>query len=841
MLWALMTLYWPSPVSQEGEGERETPRKLVLPDESKIRPWNRAPVGTFFYSSKSTATTWSFLGPAPLDSIYWSDGKASGRVSHILINPKNPNVAYVAAAGGGVWKTTDGGTTWFPITDNLSALTSGALAMNPYDTAVIFYGTGEMHYCGDCFIGDGLFKSSDAGNSWVKLAGVEDVGVLISRIVVHPNDTNRIILATNIGIRISTDGGQTWSAANFDVPLGSGAYDNMTDLVYRPDAPDTMFTLSTVADADSGGVYVSYDGGFNWTRISAFPYNGFNGFVRGQIAIAPSNPDVMYISFSDVNGELYAFYKSTDGGKTWTNITNDVPEYLCGQGWYDQALVVHPADENIVYAGGMHNYGSIDYCLYGLIRSTDGGENWEEIAGNTVHPDIHHLAFSPSGDTLWVASDGGIWVSYDGGDTWVNKNQDLGITQFYTVSVNPLDHSLIIGGTQDNGTPIRYNGTYWIEVQGGDGGSNTWLSQGDSPVPDTFLTSYVQLLSLNRRILLSGYPEPSDTEEASSLEQNPGGWCVRRRWQLECERAAWATAPLVYDAVNGLLYAGTVRIYRSNDAGNTWTAISDSLVANPGGSSSYLLSVGITSSPDTIYAGSNDGLVGFTPDGGSNWYDISPDWSAYAYPPAIRDIEVAPDNGNEAFLCLGDEGGYPSIWPKVMYTSDGGNTWVDISGNIPSGYNCWSLEVAFPSDPETQDTIIYIATDRGVYYAGFDPENPAATVWNEYGLGLPSVVVYDLQLYADDSDTLLFAATHGRGIWVSSALTPIPYPEQKPADPVAIKIIGREIRFSHPTPFSIYDVSGRLVAKDNTDKFRLKKSGIFIIRLPEKTEKIFVR
>ncbi len=835
------TYYYP--VDNETFIEKEeTPRKLVIPDEAKIRPLNRAPVGSIFTSARPTVTTWSFLGPELIDSLDWSDGKASGRVSYILVNPLNPDVVYIAAAGGGVWKTTDGGTTWFQIGDNLPALTSGALAMNPYDTAVIFYGTGEMHYCGDCFIGDGLFKSTDAGNTWVKVAGVEDVGVYISRIIVHPNDTNRIILATNIGIRISTDGGQTWTSPNFDVPLGSGAYDNMTDLVYRPDAPDTMFTLSTVGDADSGGVYVSYDGGFNWTRINAFPYDGFNGFVRGQIAIAPSNPDVMYVSFSDIYGELYAFYKSTDGGQTWTDITSDVPEYLCGQGWYDQALEVHPLDEDIVYAGGVHNYGSS--CSYGLIRSTDGGNSWDEIAGSVIHPDIHDLAFSPSGDTLWVASDGGIWVSYDGGDTWVNRNQGLGITQFYTVSVNPVDNSLVLGGTQDNGTPIMYNGTYWVEVDGGDGGANTWLTQGGSSVPDTFFTSYVMMLYVSRRRLTSGYPEPSNSLEDSDVGSNTGGWCRTFGWRTDCETAAWTTAPLLYDTLNGILYAGTVRLYKSTDAGATWTAISDSLVANPGASSSYLLSVGITSSPDTIYAGSNDGFVGFTPDGGLSWYDISPDWSAYPYAPSIPDIQVAPTNGSEAFICIGDEWGYPSIWPRVLYTNDAGNTWVDISGNLPAGYNCWTIEVFFASDPANQDTIIYIGTDRGVYYSRFDPGNPTATSWSVYGLGLPSAVIYDLQLYTDATDTLLFAATHGRGVWVSAALTPLSSPETGPIlveNPVDIRVKDRYVIFSEETPYSIYDIAGRLLKDGRGKQVFMDRSGIFIVHVPGRTRKVFIR
>ena len=192
-----------------------------------------AEVGQVFTSERTTTLTVRFLGPKPIYNASWSDGKTSGRVSFVLPHPTDTGIAYISSAGGGVWKTTDGGNTWIPLTDNLPVLSGGALAFNPLNYNTIWYGTGEQHYCAVCFPGDGLFKSTDGGYTWVKVAPASVVGYYISRVIISPLDTNVIFVASDRGILKSTDGGVTWNW------VFSG--DQVNDLVYRQDDPNVLF------------------------------------------------------------------------------------------------------------------------------------------------------------------------------------------------------------------------------------------------------------------------------------------------------------------------------------------------------------------------------------------------------------------------------------------------------------------------------------------------------------------------------------------------------------------------------------------------------------------------
>ncbi|MCS7245243.1 MAG: hypothetical protein RMJ38_03865 [candidate division WOR-3 bacterium] len=729
-------------------------------------------VGDVFYSNSTSSYSWQFLGPSHIEDGSWSDGIAnSGRMSFILPHPTNPNIIYVATAGGGVWKTTDQGNTWIPLTDNLPVLTSGALAFDPTNPDIIYYGTGELHYCGVCFPGDGLFRSNDGGNTWTKIATTAQVGSYISEIVIHPN-TGRIIVASDLGISYSDNNGNTW------VP--SFTLDDVNDIDYRSDNPNTIF-IATL----SKGVFKSIDGGNTWNSVSGLPNSGY---FRAHLAISKSNPNIIYVAFGSTNYNLHSFWKSTDGGNTWTQMSS-VPNYLCGQGFYNHSIIVHPTNPNIVLAGGVHNYGS--GCNYGIIRTTNGGNSWSEVAGNVVHPDIHHFAYGPDG-TLYVACDGGIWKSTNNGTSWININKGLGTLQFYTVGVKFNDEWVIVGGTQDNGTPILYNLPVWREVSGGDGGPTVFELQN----PNYFWTTYIRMWYLTKYQLTSSYPNPS--------------WnylFYTHPWYNSGDRADWANGPIDVHQ-NGTIIVGTYRIWRSTNGGSSWTAISGSLAGNNG---VLLSAVFSRTNSDTIYTGSSQGHFYMTHNGGNTWNNLTNNLSAGG---PIRDIVINPNDSRKLYICIGNTSG-----KKVVYSANAGQSFTDITGNLPNGRSCRALAVDF------QRNLVFVGMEDGVYYS-----NNNGLSYQKL-IGLPNVYVFEMKMVSGK----LIVATHGRSMWKLDIATDIKadMPNQK----FDYRIKGNILEFSEELYYKIYNVDGRLYKFGKSKKVFLDK-GMYILRVGDKNYKI---
>jgi photosystem II stability/assembly factor-like uncharacterized protein len=719
MLWVLADMEFLDPVELERRAKEKG-------------DW--AELGRVFTSNLPNYLNVRFIGPKPIYNASWSDGKTSGRVSFVLPHPTDTGIVYIASAGGGVWKTTDGGNTWIPLTDNLPTLSSGALAFNPLNPNVIWYGTGEQHYCAVCFPGDGLFKSTDGGNTWIKVAPASVVGFYISRVIISPLDTNTIFVASDRGILRSTDGGLTWNW------IFSG--DQVNDLVYRQDNPNVLFAATLYS-----GIYKSTDGGNTWIRINSLPTSGY---FRAQIGISPSNPDVIYVGFGRAsNYSLLAFYKSTDGGNTWVQLTN-TPNYLGNQGFYNHTIVVHPTNPDIVFAGGQYPYGP---GYYGIVRSTDGGNTWQDITNRgplgNVHPDIHHMAYG-AGGVLWVACDGGVWKSYDNGNSWVNLNEDLELTQFYTIDAHPWDTLLVIGGTQDNGTPLFFGSLGWWEVSGGDGGPVLWRPDN----PTYFYTTYIYSNPIYR------FRWTGSSAVFDRYISPPWG----------SDRVSWANGPLEGHPSGPIMIAGTHRLWKSTDGGITWTAISGDLTG--GG---YLLSASFShTNPDTIYTGSSDGRFYFTHNGGISWTRRTLPVSG-----PITDIWVNPFNSADVFITLRRASGI-----RVLRSTDAGTTWTNITGDLPTGRTVRALAVDF------QAGILFVGTDDGVYYT---------TNLSNYTKipGIPNAIVFNL-----DVNTLykkLYVATHGRGVWM--------------VDYSAVSVEERK-EAKYAGNYEVFDVLGRKVSRD---------------------------
>lgn len=656
----------------------------------------------------SSSIKWEFIGPMPILNEYWANGMASGRVTAVVVHPDDPNIVYIGGAQGGVWKSTDQGQTWIPLTDRLSSLATGAIALDPSNPEIVYYGTGEQHFCGDCFYGDGLFKSTDGGETWEKIALTTSVGKYISKIIVDPGDSSVIHLTSDLGYVKSNDGGKTWTR-KISVNWG-------TDLVMRPDSPSVLF-----AAIYSRGIYKSIDNGESWMRIdSGLPETGFR---RINMAISESNPDIIYASFISDTGTLYGLYKSIDGGDYWFLLPN-TPNYPGRQGWYDNCIVVDPWNPDIVYAGGVFPY---DTTYFGLVKTTDGGASWADITigndGSQLHPDQHAL-FIGSDSTLWVGNDGGVWKSTDAGESWIDLNKTLGVTQFYTVTPHPTDSSFVLGGTQDNGS-LRYESDIaWPQQNAGDGGPS--VIEWDSP--EIYYTTYV---------LLSVIYKWKDGNYVGDVH---GPW--------NGDRVSWCNAPFIADPnLPNTLLAGTHRVWKSGNSGDSWSPISGDLTY--GG---YLRAIAVASgNSNIIYTGSSDGRMFLTMDGGTHWVERN---NAHFEGAVISDICLSPFDWKTLYISLDRSSGM-----RVLVSVDSAEDWENITGDLPSGLRGMSMAVDFRENPP----ILYLGTDYGVYISYNNGVN-----WLKTG-GMPNVAVYDIGI--DTVNDVVLAATHGRGMWRTETAT----------------------------------------------------------------------
>ena len=707
--------------------------------------------------------SWVPLGPAPITGDYWSAyGNAAGRVSAIIVHPTSASTAYIGAAGGGVWKTTNAGASWTVLTDGLSSISSGALAFDPSNSNTLYYGTGEQHYSGDSFYGDGLFRSTDAGVGWTKIASKTQVGNYIARVRVSPTSGSILFVASDIGVVRSIDGGSSWS-----VVLSGGPASWCNDLVMDPSNSSVLY-----AALYGIGVYKSTDGGTIWALLAGgLPAAGLQ---RINLAIAPSNGLVLYASFVNASGGLLGMYRTANGGTSWTAL-GATPNYLRTQGWYDNCLVVDPANANVCYAGGVFPYDAGDT---GVIRTADGGASWTDITfgidGASVHPDQQIMTIGPDG-RLWLGNDGGVYTTTDGGLHWSDRNTDLGITQFYKIAVHPNDTGRMLGGTQDNGT-LQYAGaTAWPQLEAGDGGPSAY--EWDSP--NIYYSSYVTMFYLSRW-------------NAGTYEGDVTG-----PWMAAGDRASFLNGPLTVDPnLPNTLLAGTYRAWRTANSGATWTSISGDLT--DGG---VLRSIAVAwTAPNTIYTGSTDGVVYYTTDA-STWTRRST-----GLPVAfIPDLLVNPNDAQTVYTCARRGSG-----DRVFKTVNAGVAWTSVTGDLPGSVAPHSMVVDYLGTPP----VLYLGTDFGVYSSTNSGVN-----WIKE-TGVPNTAIFDLLI---DSAGNLVVSTHGRGMWRAHVRDLVGVGAAAPSASFVLRPVAPNpaappvtIRFQLPRAGSasleIFDLLGRRVA-----------------------------
>jgi len=652
--------------------------------------------------------TWEYAGPENL----------GGRVVDVEMLPNDFNTMYACAASGGIFKTLDAGNSWAAIFDESPSLSIGDLAIAPSNTNILYCGTGEANAGGGslCYDGAGIFKSTDAGATW-NYSGLE-LTRNTGRIAVDPKNPDRAYAATmgdlfgnnpDRGLYRTTDGGVNWQQVLFSDD-STGAI----DVVIHPQHTDTIFACmwTRVRQPDrrnyggpASGIYRSYDGGNTWTKLAL----GLPTYSLGRIGIdiSKSNPNILYALMTDSTGGNAVIVKSANNGDTWNNVTNNfVPNTYSY--WYGR-IKIDPVDPDVVYA--------IDFDLW---KTTDGGQNWDQQFSVT-HVDQHEVYIHPQNpDLVILGNDGGFFVSPDGGVTFV-LNEELPIMQFYTCEMDEQNPHIILGGSQDNGVNRTFAGSMndWYSIYGGDG-FGVLVDPNDSTIV------YMESQYGNINTGTNGI-DPTD-------------------------RFNWNT-PFIFNPGNSnTLYFGTEALYKTTDRGLNWNPLSADLTNGSLAVSYPIVFATITTiavSPvdtNVIYIGTDDGNIQMTTDEGASWNLVSSSLPVRW----VTHLEADPRDAMSVYATLSGYR-YHENTKHVYHTPDGGNTWNDISGNLPD-VPCNDIVL------DTTYSTLYLATDIGVFYSYI-----GSNFWQLLGTGLPLVPVCDLRLH--NPTHKLLAATYGRSMY----------------------------------------------------------------------------
>ncbi len=650
---------------------------------------------------------WSNVGPDPIAS---SSRAYSGRVSALAVRSSPPYTIYLGAAQGGLWVSSTLTAGWVSRSDTLPTQAMGAIALAPSNEDIVYVGTGEGAFSGDSYFGDGLYRSDDGGRSFRHVSGDAIVQTSISRVLVDPADPDHVFIATlrgvagnrsvapagstPYGVWESRDGGISWTPL-YTTQTNRGA----TDLVMDPLNPQVL-----LASFWMQGIVKTVDGGQTWyPAMTGLPANAdwADTTARSRIALglshpAPDAPAVVYAGFNwaDNTGRppnAATVWKSTDAGETWTETTRGVVRGYCGgQCWYDNEIVVDGTDPDIVYALGVWNYGT---GSGGVFRSMDGGQNWVDI-GYGQHPDFHAAALRrDKPEYIVIGNDGGVWSSSTRGGRlagepytateWANLNGVVsrdGVTgygimsaQYVGISQHPSDPETLFGGTQDNGTHRRLgpgNGNAWRIIQGGDGGQT---------LVDPYEPRWVYGTNYN----ISPYRFSDGGQVGSAVYIETG--------ITTSDRSAFYIPFTMDPEETNRLYLGSFRLYRTDNRGDQWQAISGDLTSgctsslqSPTSYSCVITAIGPTAGSPAVYVGTGDGRVHIT----TNAYVDEPSWQRMDKSPLparpVTNFAVDRSDYRLAYVSYGGfNGGTPAQPGHVFKTTDGGQTWTNISGDLP--------------------------------------------------------------------------------------------------------------------------------------------------------------
>lgn len=659
-------------------------------------------------------SSWISLGP----------NNGAGRFTAVTPHPAIDGTILAGAAGGGVWRTRDGGVTWEPLTDGIPNLSVGALAIAPSNPDIVYLGTGEGGYGIDFIPGIGLLRSDDGGVTWSLPDQV--IATQFFRISVDPRDPDVLLAATNEGLLRSETGGATWSTVISAYANTSSRKLMVTDVVRSDKLPDRLYAaIWCLGSCPSGMARVmkSTDNGTTWSKASSGLPAALSDrwdLNRTALAIAPSNDRILYVALNiapakEGDTPPVNVYRTTDRGATWKKVKS--PEsYLGTQGWYDNTISVSPSDPNRVVAGGVY-----------YVISADGGQSWatkNPYAGtpNLPHVDAHDLQWH--GNTLWVGCDGGVWKSANNGITWTDANSGLVTRQYYGLAIDPADRELVLAGAQDNGTNQRRStgDNSWDTVLGGDG-----FECAINPMVPTIRYGTIYNTSVYRAL---------PGEDFKNISPAFGS----------DENAPFITPLTLNPSQPGEVLTGTSRVWRSPDGGDTWFPLATEVEGGETWNDDSIWSIAMTVADPKVLMVAKGRDIYRSEDGGATW-NVTHFGQNGLPNRRVVNIEISPFDADTALACLASLDG-DSLWR----TTDGGATWQ----NATDGLRPFTAQVARwdPIDPST----VYLGTDVGLYRS-----TDGGLSWSRFGDGLPAVSVHDIRALADGS--MLRIATHGRGVW----------------------------------------------------------------------------
>ncbi len=705
-------------------------------------------------SSLVSGLKWRSIGPA----------LTSGRVSDIAVNPNDHNEYFVAAASGNIWKTTNNGITWTPVFDKYGAYSIGCITIDPNNDNVIWAGTGENNHQRSVSYGDGVYKSIDGGKSW-KNMGLKD-SRHIGKILIDPGNSDVVYIAAegslwgpggDRGLYKTTDGGKNWELI-LEISENTG----INDMVMDPRDPDVIYASSEqrrrhvhtkIGGGPESAIYKTTNGGESWDKLKSGLPDGDVGGIG--LAISPVDPDVVY-AIIEAAGDAGGFFRSTDRGASWKKMSN---HYSSGQ--YYNEIFCDPKDVDKVY--------SVETITH---FTEDGGKTWRRLGNKSRHVDDHALWIDPDNtDHLLIGGDGGVYETYDGGEIYLFKT-NLPITQFYRVNVdNSWPFYWVYGGTQDNsslGGPSRNLSTQgvsnydWIVTLGGDG---FWQAI-EPENPDIVYSAY-QYGNIFRYDKKSG--------ERVGIKPQPRKGEDTYKWN-------WNTAFILSPHSGTRLYIGANMMFRSDDRGNSWKVISDDLttridrntwpvmdrywgvdaVAKDVSISLFGTIVSLAESPvreDLLYVGTDDGLIQITEDAGENWRKVEsfPGVPQYTY---VSDIYPSRYDENIVFASF-DNRKRDDFKPYILKSTDKGQTWTSIAGNLPENGSVHTIEQDF-----VNPDLLFAGTEFGVFFS-----IDGGKIWTQLKSGIPTISVKDMVIQERENDLVL--ATFGRGFYILDDYTPL--------------------------------------------------------------------
>jgi len=722
--------------------QRSYPSNSV-PSDARLKAWQQTSKIEIDSFVPQASSTWRPIGPSPTESAWFGAwGMTSGRVNSIAVSPVNASLVVIGSSTGGIWRSTDGGDSFIPVSDDQVDLAVGSIAFSKSNPSIAYAGMGDTKLG---YLGSGVLKSTDEGVTWLRVSNNSlPSPAAISKIEIDPANPNRIYAAqyamvtgnklTSSGVYVSTDGGVNWTRT-----LAGAA----RDLVIHPGSSNIIYAgLSRIEkDTDPAfGLYRSTNSGSTWSMLLSAQYD-LTKRRDIRVAVSPADPRKVYVYYGGfINNFIDAHIKaSTDGGATWTE--GSVASVDLGQLGYNSYLFADPRDAMTLYLGSRDLY-----------RSTDGGLSWTNVTwnfydsgvgfsyapgGSKTHTDQHTLAFSPgSSNEFYLGNDGGVSKTTDAGMSFRSLNETLTLSQFVGLALHPTNSKISYGGTQDNGAQQRLaDSSLWREISSGDGGRSVIDAVDPSIVFLTYVRGDIFRFVSDGAVFeaVVGYNgvfgEPFDGARIGFYP------------------------PFTGNGVDSTLYFGSWRLFMSADRGNSWFAPAGFLDLTKGinaNGSDILTAIAVArGNINVIYTGSLQGRAMMSSNAGRSWTDITSGLPNRS----ITAIAVDPSDSKTAYLCVS---GFNTS--HVFRTTNSGASWTDISSGLPD------IPVnALLIDPSSSNTI-YAGSDVGVFRSTTRGDS-----WRSFNRGMPPVVIHE---FASNSSGVIQAATYGRGVYELGANTP---------------------------------------------------------------------